>query len=145
MVPSEQFFGWVRFKIIVGTYLCRQSSLVFGSFFGFLEVFDLTTFGASLATFFFLLFGVSFWPFEAILGSESGSKTVLGPTYVDKQLWFWKYSSIFPFLIRPDLGPFHVFGPFGAIFGVGVRIKIFLTFLYRESTLVLEVQSYLVF
>ena len=45
-------------------------------------------------------------------GLESGSKTCLGPTYVDNHLWFWKYSQIFLILIWPHLGPLlHFLGP----------------------------------
>ena len=50
----------------------------------------------------------------------SGSKTFLGPTYVDNQLWFWKYNPNFLFKIWPQFWPLlqFFFGPFGAIFVV---------------------------
>ena len=51
--------------------------------------------------------------------------------------WFWKYSPIF-YSNSATIGA--LFRPFRAIFGVGVRFKnFFVTFLYRQSTLVLEV------
>ena len=59
-------------------------------------VFNLTTFEA------FCTFGT----LGAILGLDSGIKTFLGPTYVDYQLWFWRYSPIFLFLIQLHLGSF---------------------------------------
>ena len=102
---------------------------------------------------FFGPFGAIFFgPLGLIVWLGSGSKTFLEPTYVDNQLWFWKYSHIFLFSIWPHLGPFlHFFGTFGAIFWpfgaycvVGVRFKnIFGTYLCRKSTLVLEIQPYL--
>ena len=68
----------------------------------------------------------------------------LGPSNLEHQLWFWKYSRIFLLLLRPNLGLFSLFGPLGAIFGVEVRFKnIFGTYLCSQSTLVLEVQPYL--
>ena len=94
-----------------------------------------------------------FWAFGGyFFGLGSDSKNLLLPTYIDNQLWFWKYSHIFLFSIWPHLGPFlHFFGTFGAIFWpfgaycvVGVRFKnIFGTYLCRKSTLVLEIQPYL--
>ena len=105
-----------------------------------------------LLHFFLAFWGYLFVPSGLFLGSGSGSKTFLGPTYVDNQLWFWKYSSIFLFLIRPNFGPLlHFFGlsglsfwPFRAIFGVGVWFKnIFGTNICRQSSLVLEIQLYL--
>ena len=41
---------------------------------------------------------------ELLGGFGSGSKASFGPTNVDYQLWFWKYSNIFLFLLRPHLG-----------------------------------------
>ena len=55
---------------------------------------------------FFCPFGAIFWSFGATLESGSGPKTFLEPTYVVNQLWFWKYSTIFLLLLRPNLGPF---------------------------------------
>ena len=76
-----------------------------------------------------------FGSFEAIF---------LETTYVDNQLWFWKYYPVFSFLIWPYLGLFAFFRPFRAIFGAGFRFKNFFgAYLYRQSTLVLEVQPYL--
>ena len=50
------------------------------------------------------------------------------------------------FEIGHNLGLFALFLPLRAIFGVGVRFKnFFLTILYRQSTLVLKVQPYLLF
>ena len=106
--PFEAFF-WVRvrFKTFFVTYLCKQSTLVL-EVQSYLFLFLLVTFGASLAL---------FWPFRAILfgtlglsmGLGSCSKTLLEPNYVDNQLWFWKYSPIFLFLIWPHLGPLALF------------------------------------
>ena len=50
--------------------------------------------------------GLSFWPFWANLWVGVRFKTFLEPTYVDNQLWFWKVSLIFSFLIWSNLGPF---------------------------------------
>ena len=56
-------------------------------------------------------------------GLGSDSKTFLGPTYVDNQLWFWKYSPNFLFfldLFCTFLGPLRLFfGPLGLLFWVG--------------------------
>ena len=61
-------------------------------------------------------------PLELLLGLISGSKTFLGPSNVNNQLWFCKYSPIFLFLIRPHFGPLlHL--SFGDIIGVGIRFK----------------------
>jgi len=49
----------------------------------------------------------------------------LVPTSANYQLWFWKYSPIFLFLIGKICGLFFTFGPFGAIFWVWVRFKNF--------------------
>ena len=72
-----------------------------------------------------------FGPMGLFLASRSVWKTFLEPTNVDYQFLFWKYSPIFLFLIRPNFGPFctfwalrgYFFLPFGAIFGVKVRLK----------------------
>ena len=73
-----------------------------------------------------------------------GSNSFLGPTNVYSKFGFWKYSPIFC-LYFSTIGVFFAFFlPFRAIFGAGVRFKhFFVTFLYRQSTLVLEVQPYL--
>ena len=47
-----------------------------------------------------------FGPFGAIFWVGIRFKTFLEPTYVDNQLWFWKVSLIFSFLIWSNLGPF---------------------------------------
>ena len=61
--------------------------------------------------------GLFFGPLGLFLESGSGSKTFLEPTYVVNQLWFWKYSPIFLFLIQPHFGPLlHFFGSFEADF-----------------------------
>ena len=67
------------------------------------------------------------------------------PTYIDHQLMFWKVSPIFSFLIWSNYGPYlNFFAPFGAIFGVGIRFKnTIVTYLHRQSTLVLKIQPYL--
>jgi len=44
-------------------------------------------------------------PSEPFVGFGSGPKMFLGLTYVDNQLWFWKYNLIFLFLIWQHLGP----------------------------------------
>ena len=91
---------------------------------------------------FFGPFGAIFFgPLGLIVWLGSGSKTFLEPTYVENQLWFWKYSPIFLFIIWPNLGPFFTFfGPFEAIFGVGVKFKKnFETYLHRLTTFILEV------
>ena len=106
-------------------------------------VFNLAKFGT-----FFALFG----PFGLLLGFGSGSKTFLGPTYVDNQLWFWKQNPIFLFFIWPHLGNFCTFfWPFGTIFlalwsyfwGRDQIQKQFLKPTCSQLILVLEVQPYL--
>ena len=87
-------------------------------------------------------------PSGQFLGLFPGSKTVLGPTYVDNQLWFWKYSYIILFFIRPLSNSFRPFGdfswPFWAIFVVGVRFKNnFETPIYKQLTLVFEKYPYI--
>ena len=73
---------------------------------------------AKLHLFFLICIFRTFWtPRSYILGLGSGSKTLLGPTNVDNQFWFWKYSPIFLFLIQSHFQPLlHFFGLFGAIF-----------------------------
>ena len=70
-------------------------------------------------------------PSELFFVLGSGSKTFVGPTYVDHELWFRKYNPIFLFLIRPYFRPLlHFFGPSGKFFcplrlfwGIWVRFK----------------------
>ena len=100
--------------------LCFESAAIF-------FVFTLAKFGAFLCTFWALR--SYFWGWGQV------QKLLLGPTKIDNQLWFWKYSPIFLFIIFPHLGPLlHFFGAlqfffgslglfFGAIFGVGVKFK----------------------
>ena len=76
---------------------------------------------------FFGPFRAIFWPVGAIFGSGSGSKTFLEPTYVENRLLFKKYSPIFLFLIRPNLGPFlHFLGLSGMLLGFESSSRIFL-------------------
>ena len=92
-------------------------------------------------------------PFCAFLGHsgyflvrDQVQNTFSEPTKVDYQFLFWKCSPIFLFLIWPNLGLFflHVLGPLGLFFGVGVTLKDFFgTCLSRQSTSVLEVQTYI--
>ena len=78
--------------------------------------------------------GLFFGPLGLFLESGSGSKTFLKPTYVVNQLWFY-FGQIW-----------GLFGPLGVIFGFGVRFENFFgTLLFRQSTLVVEVQPYLFF
>ena len=72
-------------------------------------------------------------------------KKFFGLTHVDKQLWFWKYNCFFLF----GLAPYGVFlpssSPSSRYFWVSVRFNNFIvTYLRRLSTLVLEVQPYLI-
>ena len=60
--------------------------------------------------------GLSFWPFWANLWVGVRFKIFLEPTYVDNQLWFWKVSLIFSFLIWSNLGPFWTFRAFRGYF-----------------------------
>ena len=89
--------------------------------------------------------------FEAIFVVEIRFKNFLGPTYVNNQLWFWKYSPIFLFLNWPHFGPLlHIFRPFGAIllalWGYLCASKhIFRAYWCRLSIFVLEVQPYFLF
>ena len=59
-------------------------------------------------------------------GSRSGSKTFLELTNVDYQFLFWKYSHIFLFKFRPNLGPFYTFRALrGYFWGWGQVQKLF--------------------
>ena len=104
----RNFWGRVRLNFFWPTYVNNQlcfwkSSPIFLFYSAIFET-SFAFFGPFRAIF-FLLFG-------AIFGSRSGSKTFLEPTYVDNCLWFWMYSQIFLFLIRPNLGPFCTFWAF---------------------------------
>ena len=137
---SKTFFGlsflafgtFLGFKNIFGTYLCRQSTLVY-EVQSFLFVLILQIWG---------LF-CTFWVLRGyFLGLGSGSKTFLG-------LCTTICSTALKVKIFFDLAQFEtfcVFWSFWAIFGVGFSFKNFFeTCLYRQSTLVLEVQPYLSF
>ena len=63
----------VRFVNIFITYLCTQSNFIL-EVQSYLFVFNSATFGASFA---------HFEPFGLFLGLGSGSKTFLGPAYID--------------------------------------------------------------
>jgi len=73
----------------------------------------------------------AFWQFwilsELFLELGSGSKTFLGPTYVNNQLWFLEVQPYLLFLILPllcFLGPSGLFfSPFGTTFAVEIRFK----------------------
>ena len=72
-----------------------------------------------------------FCPFWALWsgllgGLGPGLTTILLPTYVHSQLWFWDYSPIFLLNLAQFGAFFALFGPFWAIFGFGVRSKNFL-------------------
>ena len=70
-----------------------------------------------------------FGPLRLFLGLGSDSKTILEPTYVVNQLWFWKYSLIFLLLLRPNLGPFLPFlGLWGLFLGLRSGSKTFFYF-----------------
>ena len=78
-----------------------------------------------------------FRPFGAFFGLDLGLNTFLKPVYVDYQFWLWNYSLICFFSFGPFWG---LFGPRGAIFGVGFRSKSFFgTYLHSLTTFVLEV------
>ena len=80
------------------------------------------------------IFFVSNLVFRVVFRVEVRLKNVLRPIYVDNQLWFWKYNLIIYYQFGYILGffcPFLLpsggfFCPFGAIFWVGIRFKIFL-------------------
>ena len=84
---------------------------------------------------FFGPLGLSFWPFWANLWVGVRFKTFLEPTYVDNQLWFWKVSLIFSFLIWSNLGPFlNYFWAFrGYFLGWGQIQKIY-CYLPKQTT-----------
>ena len=90
--------------LLLPTYIDIQPTLVL-EVHPYLFVFNLATFGAFFALF-WALRGYFFGPLGLIVWLGSGSKTFLEPTYVDNQLWFWKVSLIFSFLIWSNLGPF---------------------------------------
>ena len=104
--PFEAIFEvGVRFKNFFGTYLCRESTLLLWStalsfcfYFGNIWSIFCTFLGPR--GYFFGSLGLFLW-------SGAGSKNFLEPTYIDDQLWFWKYNPpIFLFLIQPNVGPF---------------------------------------
>ena len=82
----------VRFKNTFRTYLCRQSIRVL-EIQPYLLAFNLAKFVGGLH--FLGLLGL-------FLGLGSGSNTFLGPTYIDNQLQFQKYSHIFLFCLLLD-------------------------------------------
>ena len=82
-----------------------------------------------------------------VLGLLSGSKTCLGPTYVDNQILFrcsavsfCFYSAIFGTSFVFFWGPSELFvGLLGLFFGQGQFPKSFWNYLCRQQTLVLEI------
>ena len=80
-------------KNIFGTYLCSQSPLVL-EVQPYLFSFTSAKFGAFFALCSYL------WVWGQV------HQNFLGLTFVEYQLWFWRYSPIFLFLVRPDLGLF---------------------------------------
>ena len=73
-------------------------------------------------------------------------KNIFGPPSVDYQFWLPKYSPIFMVFILPDIGPFCLFWAFqGSFWGCGQAQNLFTPYLCRPSTLVLEVQRFLLF
>ena len=106
-LKSERAIFWagVRFKNFFGTYLCRQSTLVF-EVQPYLFAFNSATFVASFAL------------FLALHGRGYVQKHFQNlPTYIDNQLWFSKYSPIFCFWFGHIWGLLlHFFWPLGVIF-----------------------------
>ena len=85
-------------------------------------------------------------------GCRQVQKNFLGPTYLDNQLWFQKYSPIFSFFIWTHFGPllhfigsfrFFFLAPWGYFRGRGQVQKHFGTYLYRQSTLFLEQTTFI--
>ena len=73
---------------------------------------------------------------RAFFGLESSSKTFLGSTYIDNQLWFWICSHIFLILICPSLGLFlHFLGLLELFLGLGSSSKAFLGPTYIDNQL----------
>ena len=82
-----------------------------------------------------------FWTLWGCFGIGVWFKKCLGPTNIDYEFWFWMYSPIFLFFVWLFWGFLALSGPFGAIFGVWVRlINYFGTYLNRQTTLILELQ-----
>ena len=125
--PYSFFGGLGLLQKFFGTYLYRQSILVFNL--ATILVFDLATFGASLALF-WVLWDYLFDALELFLGPGS--------------LFILEGQSYFLFYIRPKWGPFCTFWSlWGFFFEVAVRIKTYFgTYLFKHSTLVLKVQAY---
>ena len=111
---------------------------------------------------FFGSFGAIFWSFGAVLGVKIRFRPIfgigvrfknfLGPTYVDNQLLVFEVQPYLFLLVLVTFGASFVlfgtfmaiFGSFGLFLGSGSDSKtIFGTYLCSQSTLVLEVQSYL--
>ena len=142
-LPLRAIFGvGVRFKNFFLTILYRQSTLV-------LKVqpyllFSIRPYLGPLLDF--------FGPLGAFFGTFLGY--FWGRGQVQKHFWnllmqtinfcFGSIAISFCFNFGQILGLFTLFGPFGAIFGVGVRFKNFFgTCLHRLTTFILEVQLYL--
>ena len=128
-------FG-VRFKNFFVTYICRQLTLICK--YSHVLFFNSATLGL-------------FCTFRALqgyllaMGANFGVGVMFNKnfgTYQCRLLIFWKYSPIF--LIWQNLGPFGVLETlWGYFWGCCQVQKLFRTYLYRQSTLVLEVQPYL--
>ena len=111
---QSHFCNWGKVQNFFRTYLSRQSTSV-------LKVWpNLSFIRQHLGPFaiFWVLGGYLFGHLGLLLGSRTGSKIFLEPTYVDHQLWFWKYRPIFSFLIPPNLGLFAVLGLLGLFLGL---------------------------
>ena len=118
----EEIWSWGQVQNLFGTYLCIQSTWVL-KVKPFFFVFNFAEFRASFALFWaFLGYLMVLWAyFMALWDYYSGRCQVqnqfLELTNEVNQLWFWKYSPIFLFLIRPQLGLFFaLFGLFLSYF-----------------------------
>ena len=92
---------------------------------------------------FIVIFGGFGRPFGAIFVMGLNLKQFLKPINVNYQFWFWNYNPIFCFHSALFGAFLDLFGPLGAIFGVGVRSKnYFGTYLHSLTTFVLEVYGF---
>ena len=138
LFPFGAFFEVrVRFKNIFGTYACRQSTLVL-EILPYLFIFNSAKFGVFCTFWVFRGYFLAHWSY--FWGRCQVKKHFLEPTYVNNQLWFWKYSTIFLFRIQPNLGPFlHFFCLLGLFLGLGSGSNFFGTYLNIQTTFILKV------
>ena len=115
-------FCWqtiIKKKILLG--VCKQSTMVLKVQPYLLSFFNSAKSGASLdlCGYFSAIWGYLFWVWVIL-------RTILKPTYIDNQLCFWRYSTIFLFLVWQNFGIFCTLWPSRIFWGLGSGSKTFL-------------------